>query len=109
MTHDQIVKEIQKRAKARHVRTHYCGHAERCSGDAGQPDLFLCGVASIAWIEVKTAGDRLKPAQTAWRYALLANSQVYEVMGEADLEPGGAIDTLLDVLTFGQPVLFGAA
>jgi hypothetical protein len=81
------------------VRTHYCRKSVTCTGDRGLPDLFLCGPVGVGWIEIKTPGDRLKPEQTAWRYALLAVGQVYEVMYENDLGSGHAIDLFLDFLS----------
>ena len=102
VNHDQIVAEIQKRAKARGLLSHYCGSAERCHGDRGMPDLVLAGPFGVAWVEVKTPGDRLRPEQTSWRYMLQAAGEVYEVMGERDLAPGGAVDMLLSFAATGD-------
>jgi hypothetical protein len=101
VTHDEIVKEIQARAKQRGILTHYCGRSERCTGDAGQPDLILAGRDGTAWIEVKTPGTDPSPAQIRWKYALRASGQIWEVMLEHDLEQGGAVDMLLELLDTG--------
>ncbi len=99
MTHDQIVAEIQARAKQRGVLSHYCGSAERCNG-RGLPDVLLAGNNGVAWIEVKLPGDTMRPDQTSWKYKLKASGQIWETMDEADLTPdGGAIDMLIDHLT----------
>jgi hypothetical protein len=105
VTHDEIVKEIQVRAARRAILTHYCGRAERCAGDPGSPDLVLVGRAGVAWIEVKTAGTGPSPAQIRWKYALLSSGQIWEIIHEHDLAPGGAIDTLLEITDAGVVTL----
>lgn len=102
MTHDEVVTEIQARAQARGILTHYCGPGERCKGDRGMPDLILVGGSYVAWVEVKTLGDRLKSLQTRWRYALLAIGAVYRIMYEYDLRPGGAVDVMLSLVADGN-------
>lgn len=102
MTHDQIVAAIQDRAKTRGVLSHYCHRAVRCSGDRGLPDLVLVGAWNIAWCEVKTPScPTLDSGQTRWRHALRAAGQIHEVMGERDLEPGGAVDMMLSFVATG--------
>lgn len=107
MTHDEMVAEIQRRATARGVISHYCGRAERCHGDRGQPDLMLAGLVGVGWMEVKTPADRLKPAQTAWMYMLKASGQRHYVIREPQLSDG-TVDGILDTLAYGQPALFGS-
>ena len=102
MTHDEVVAEIQARAKARGILSHYCGPAEQCKGDPGMPDLILVGQAYVAWVEVKTLGDRLKSLQTRWRYALLAVGSVHRIVYEYDLRPGGAEAVLLALVANGN-------
>jgi len=101
MTHDEIVGEIQRRAKLRGIRTHYCGSSIRCTGDKGKPDLFIVGPFGSAWLEVKTAGDDLRPDQTTWRHMLIAAGQVHYVIGEAQLNDG-AVDALLRFVATGE-------
>lgn len=96
MTHDEIVAEIQARAAARGVLSHYCGRAARCAGGPGLPDLLLVGTAGLAWVEVKTPGDKLSKDQTRWKWALRAIGEIHEVMGESDLAEGHAVDELLN-------------
>ena len=98
MTHDEIVAEIQARAAARGIFTHYCRSVIRCVGTPGMPDIFLVGRCTTAWIEVKTPGDRLKPDQIRWKYMLQAAGQLYDVMTERDLAPDGGADRMLDFL-----------
>ncbi len=97
MNHDQIVAEIQARAKTRGILTHYCGSGERCHGDRGMPDLFLAGSYGAAWIEVKTPGDEMRPAQTTWKYMLKAAGQRHYVVGPAELADDG-LDEILDII-----------
>ena len=101
MTHDQIVAEIQARAKRRGILSHYCGSAERCHGDRGMPDVLLVGMFGAAWVEVKTPGDTLRPDQVTWNHALKAAGQLYEVMHESDLAPGHAVDQFLEFVSLG--------
>jgi hypothetical protein len=108
MTHDEIVTEIQARARKRGILTHYCGPGLRCQGDRGAPDLVAVGMFGAAWIEVKTANDRLKPDQTTWMHALKAAGQAHYVVRELQLRDGG-LDAMLDNLAHGQSLLFGAA
>jgi len=102
VTHDQIVAEIQARADTRGIFSHYCRRSVRCAGTPGMPDLLLVGREAVAWLEVKTAGDQLKPDQTRWMYRLRAVGQVHEVIHAADLNPGGAVDQMLDFITTGE-------
>jgi hypothetical protein len=108
VTHDEMVAEVQRRGAQRGVISHYCGRAERCSGDRGQPDLFLAGLVGVAWMEVKTPADRLKPAQTQWMHMLKASGQKHYVIREAQLHDD-TVDGILDSLAYGQPVLFREA
>ena len=101
MNHDAVVCEIQARARARGVLSHYCGPSLRCTGDRGKPDLVLVGNFGVAWIEVKMPGDCLDPEQTRWRYKLRAAGQLVETMGPGDLVAGGAVDQLLELAALG--------
>lgn len=105
MLHDDIVLEIQNRAKKRDVLTHYCGRALHCKGDRGAPDLILVGHYGVAWVEVKTGGAGLETAQTTWMHALKASGQTHYIIGEKQLGDG-TLDALLDNLIYGQSVLF---
>ncbi len=100
MTHDEIVAEIQDRARARGVLSHYCGTAVRCQGDRGQPDLMLVGRYSMCFAEVKGTRARLTPEQTTWRHALLAAGERVYVWHEPDLTNGN-IDQVLHVMASG--------
>lgn len=102
MTHDEVVHEIQARARRRGVLSHYCHNSIRCEGDRGLPDVLLVGHYGVAFVEVKTPGDQLKPAQTTWKHALKAAGQLHEVMHEGDLAPGHAIDMLLAFVSTGE-------
>ena len=102
MTHDEIVAEIQLRAKRSGILSEYCGRALRCQGDRGKPDLFLVGMFGAAWIEVKTPGDQLRAEQVTWKHMLRSAGQVHEVMGERDLAAGGAFDMLLSFVAEGS-------
>jgi hypothetical protein len=108
MTHDETVAEIQRRARARGILTHYCGTAVRCSGDRGQPDIVCVGKFGAAWIEVKSPYDRLSSEQTQWMHALRAAGQLHYVVRPQGLDDG-SVDAILDRLAFGQSLLFGAA
>lgn len=78
MTHDQVVAEIQERARSAGILTHYCHLSKLCLGDRGLPDLFLAGPFGAAWIEVKTPeSPRLDSEQVTWKYVLCAAGQLY--------------------------------
>lgn len=97
MTHDQIVAEIQRRAGARHILTHYCRDSRICDGDRGLPDLVLAGPHGVAWLEVKTHYDRLSTHQTTWKHMLLGTGQFCMTVYEGDLA-SGVVDGILDRL-----------
>ncbi len=105
MTHDEIVAEIQARAKARSILTHYCGQATRCTGDRGQPDIRAEGRHGAAWIEVKSPYDRLDPPQTTWMHTIKGNGGRHYIIRETQLDDG-TLDAILDELAYGQPVLW---
>jgi len=97
-THDQVVAEIQARAQAVSVLSHYCGRSERCAGDRGMPDLFLVGLQGSAWLEIKTpATPRLSPDQVQWAYQLRAAGQAHYIVQDAALE-NGQVDMILALL-----------
>jgi hypothetical protein len=108
VTHDEIVAEIQARARKRGILTHYCGPGLRCQGDRGVPDLVAVGMFGAAFIEVKTDRDRLKPDQVTWMHALKAAGQNHYVVRQGQLRDGG-LDEILDCLAYGQPLLFRVA
>ena len=108
MTHDEIVTEVQARAKRRGVLTHYCHRAQFCHGDRGLPDVIAVGKFRAAFLEIKTPYDQLDPPQTTWRHALKGAGQEHHVIRPGHLDDG-TLDAILDGLAYGQPVLFGAA
>jgi hypothetical protein len=99
--HDEIVAEVQRRAKARGVLSHYCGRSTHCRGDRGLPDLLLAGPYESAWIEVKSPGDELAPGQTTWKHMLRAAGQRHYVIGPAELDDG-RVDEILAIVS-GRP------
>jgi len=102
MTHDQIIAEIQRRAKARGMLSHYCRRSVTCNGDRGLPDLFLAGHFAAAWLEVKTPScPNLTPEQTTWAHCLRAAGQTHYVVGPVQLA-NGVVDQILDYLALGQ-------
>lgn len=108
MTHDEIVAEIQRRAKSRGILSHYCHRAQFCQGDRGLPDVIAVGKFRAAWIEVKTPYDRLDPPQTTWMHALRGAGEEHHVIRPEQLDDG-TLDAILDGLAYGQSILFGAA
>jgi hypothetical protein len=55
----------------------------------GFPDLFLCGTAGIMFRELKKQqGWKTSPAQTSWKYRLLAVGQNWDLWQPRDLESG---------------------
>lgn len=98
MTHDEIVAEIQARAKAAGVLTHYCGRSQQCDGDRGMPDLVAVGLHGCAWIEVKTPSKPgMSPDQVQWAYQLRAAGQQHFVVQGAALDDG-TIDMIVGLL-----------
>jgi hypothetical protein len=108
MTHDQLVSEIQRRAKTRGILTHACHQAQRCTGDRGQPDIVAVGKFRAAWLEIKSPGAGLEPAQTTWAHALKGAGQTHYIIRQAQLDDG-TVDAILDTLAYGQPILFATA
>jgi hypothetical protein len=103
VNHDEIVTEIQARARAKGVLSHYCGRSQQCDGDRGLPDLFLVGVHGSAWVEVKTpSSPSMSPAQVQWAYQLRAAGQVHYIVQGAALD-NGAVDAILGVLAGPEP------
>lgn len=99
MNHDEIVAEIQTRATAAGVLSHYCGRSERCQGDRGMPDLFLVGMHGSAWVEVKTpSSPSMSPAQVQWAYQLRAAGQVHYIVQAAALD-NGQVNMIIGLLT----------
>lgn len=101
MTHDEIVVEIQSRARRRGILSHYCPDSRRCDGDRGIPDLVLIGPHGAAWLEVKAPHDRIKPDQTTWKHTLRAAGQEYHLI-RGDMLLNGVVDGILDGLALGQ-------
>lgn len=97
MTHDVLVAEIQVRAQARGLLTHYCGRSVTCSGDRGLPDLVVAGPYGVAWLEVKTGQGQLKPGQVKWKHTLTAGGQLHRTVTAEHLDMG-LVDRLLDRL-----------
>jgi len=103
MTHDQVVAEIQARAKLRGLVSHYCRRSQRCTGDQGMPDIIIVGRDGVVWLEVKTPQTPDPgPEQIRWKYKLQAAGQVCEIMTETDLEPGMAVDAILEFAATGD-------
>lgn len=105
MTHDELVAEIQRRARELGILSHYCGQAQHCKADRGMPDLVLVGPYRAAFVEVKTEWAQMDPGQTTWMHALTAAGELHFVVRPADLD-GGRVDGLLESLAYGQDVLF---
>ena len=58
--------------------------------------FLIVALTCLAWVEVKTPGDKLSKDQTRWKWALRAIGEIHEVMGESDLAEGHAVDELLN-------------
>lgn len=100
MTHDEVVGEIQRRASARGILSHYCGRAVACRGDRGQPDLVLVGAQHTGFVEVKMPSDTRDPGQTTWYHKLRGTGALVEQMGPRDLD-SGVVDLFLTFLNEG--------
>jgi len=105
VTHDEVVAEIQRRARELGILTHYCHQAKHCTADRGMPDLVLVGPHRAAFVEVKTEWAQMKPEQTTWMHALTAAGQLHYLVRPADLD-GGRVDGILESLAYGHDVLF---
>ena len=95
MTHDEIVAEIQRRARKRGLLSHYCRDSRRCTGHPGFPDLVIAGRHGTVFLEVKTGDGKRTPAQTTWKYMLLSDGLVVLLVYERHLG-NGVIDSTLD-------------
>lgn len=111
MTHDEVVAEIQARAKRLGILSHYCRNAKTCQGDRGLPDLVLVGPFGGCWVEVKMPGDKLDPGQVIWKHALFAAAQTYYIVGPDDLTRSsseqGAVNWILGALCVGLVTSLG--
>lgn len=100
-THDEIVTEIQSRATAAGVLSHYCGRSQQCDGDRGLPDLILVGVHGAAWVEVKTPrSPGMSADQVQWAYQLRAAGQTHYIVQAAALD-NGEVELILGLLSGG--------
>jgi hypothetical protein len=94
VNHDQLVAEIQQRASARGLLSHYCQRSTICKGSRGMPDLIIAGIHGVIFVEVKAIGQDPAPDQTTWIYTLRAGGQDAYVIRETDLS-NGSLDDLL--------------
>lgn len=100
VTHDEMVTEIQDRAAAYGLLSHYCQRSTTCKGSRGMPDLIVAGIGGAVFLEVKTPGHGPVPDQTTWIYTLRAGGQVVMVVRGADLVDG-TLDRILAACTWG--------
>jgi len=54
----------------------------------GFPDLVLVGRSGVAYRELKSDWENLRPEQTTWKYALLAARQDWGIWRPRDLASG---------------------
>lgn len=97
MNHGQVISEIQVKAYARGLLTHYCADSRRCRGHSGFPDLVIAGGHDSAFLEVKTGDGRLTPQQLDWSYRLAAAGDNVHLIRLRDLL-NGRVDDILDKL-----------
>jgi len=99
MTHAQLHAEVTRLCEQRGIRWVHVDtpHHNRCKDLIGFPDLQLFGTTGIAFRELKTQRDQMRPEQTAWRYTLLAAGQDWGLWRPSDLK-SGAIAAELDKL-----------
>ncbi len=101
MTEAQLLAEVIALCDERGIRWVHIDtphHNKKRQNLTGFPDLFLCGRQHVAFRELKKQYmPRTSPAQTTWKYALLAAGQDYEQWQPRDLE-SGRIERELDHL-----------
>lgn len=54
----------------------------------GFPDLVLVGIDDVLFVELKTSNGKMSPAQTQWRYSIIAAGQRFEIWRPSDLSNG---------------------
>jgi hypothetical protein len=54
----------------------------------GFPDLLIAGFGGALFAELKSAGGRLEPEQTTWRYMMIAAGFRWRLWRPADWESG---------------------
>lgn len=103
MTEDQLLEEVVRLCAERgitpvHIDQPYRNRKTHLRTLTGFPDLFVCGPRGVAFRELKKEGRvNLRPAQTVWKYRLLAAGQNWDVWKPSDLE-SGRIERELDAL-----------
>ena len=103
MTEAQLLAEVTSRCE-RHgvasVHVDNAHHSKRRGDLIGFPDLILCGRNGVAFRELKREGPgySLRPAQTAWKWRLLAAGQSWDIWQPSDLA-SGRIDRELTALS----------
>lgn len=100
MKHDEIVAEIQTRARDRGLLSHYCPDSRHCKGDPGFPDVLVAGLYGTVFLEVKTGRQGQTPDQIRWTYTLLGGGELAMIIREVDLG-NGTLDALLDKIHHG--------
>jgi hypothetical protein len=103
MTETQLLAEVTSRCEHHGVASVHVdnAHHNKRRGDLiGFPDLILCGRDRVAFRELKREGPwhSLRPAQTAWKYRLLAAGQDWDIWQPSDLA-SGRIDRELAALS----------
>lgn len=95
MTHDEVIKEVMKRAIRAGLLIHYCRSGQQCQGSKGMPDLIIVGPEGLLFREVKSEYDDTTADQDWWGYILtnvdnrcLVHGQppLYDVWRFPDLE-----------------------
>jgi hypothetical protein len=87
MPETQLDAEVVKLVKALHLVTFHTRDSRRADG-AGFPDRVIVGRGGVLWRELKREWSDLRPAQTTWKYQLLACGQNWDVWRPSDLMSG---------------------
>lgn len=82
VTEEQLQEAVRKLAKYLGVLYYHPFDSRRSA--PGFPDTVLAGTRGLIFAELKSAAGKLSPAQTAWRYMLLASGQKWVLWRPAD-------------------------
>jgi hypothetical protein len=87
MIEDELDAEVVKLVKALHLATFHTRDSRRADG-AGFPDRVIVGPGGVLWRELKREWSDLRPAQTTWKYRLIATGQDWGIWRPTDLKSG---------------------
>jgi hypothetical protein len=87
MREDQLQAEVVTMAQALGLYVFHSTDPRRDIGP-GFPDLVICGLGGVAFVELKSSSGRLEYNQTRWRNRLTYAGAQYRLYGPRELLSG---------------------